>query len=70
MAVAYCVFSAETGRYTAHLEPPMDLIRTGNFAEEVALNVRQILSVLEQAIRRWPEQWQMFVPVWAESGQG
>jgi lauroyl/myristoyl acyltransferase len=48
----------------------MELIRTGYLAEEVALNVRQILGVLEQAIRRWPEQWQMFVPVWAEGVQG
>jgi len=70
MAVGYCVYSAETGRYTAHLEPPMELIRTGNLAEEVALNARQILGVLEQTIRRWPGQWQMFVPVWAEGVQG
>jgi lauroyl/myristoyl acyltransferase len=70
MAVAYCIFSAETGRYTAYLEPPMELIRTGNLAEEVALNVRQVLGALEQAIRRWPEQWQMFVPVWTEGVQG
>lgn len=66
MAVAYCVLSEETGRYTAYLEPPMELIRTGDLAEEVALNARRILDALEQAIRRWPEQWQMFVPVWAE----
>lgn len=70
MAVAYCTFSAETGRYTAHLEPPMELIRTGDLAEEVVLNVRQVLGALEQAIRRWPEQWQMFVPVWVEGLQG
>jgi len=70
LAVSYCVFSADTGRYTAYLEPPMELIRTGDLADEVALNVRQILGALEQAIRRWPEQWQMFVPVWAEDMQG
>jgi len=69
MAVAYCILSAETGRYTAYLEPPMDLIRTGDLAEEVALNLRQVLDALERAIRRWPEQWQMFVPVWPEGVQ-
>jgi KDO2-lipid IV(A) lauroyltransferase len=69
MAVAYCILSVETGRYTAYLEPPMDLIRTGDLAEEVALNLRQVLDALERAIRRWPEQWQMFVPVWPEGVQ-
>lgn len=70
IAVAYCIFSAETGRYRAYLEPPMELIRTGDLAEEVALNVRQVLGALERAIRCWPEQWQMFVPVWPEEVQG
>jgi KDO2-lipid IV(A) lauroyltransferase len=69
LAVAYCIFSAETGRYTAYLEPPMELIRTGDLAEELALNLRQVLGALERAIRRWPEQWQMFVPVWPDGAQ-
>ncbi len=70
IAVAYCVLSPETGRYTAHLEAPMELIRTGSLAEEVELNLRRVLDALERVIRRWPEQWQMFVPVWPEPSQG
>ena len=66
MMVAYCVLSPETQRYAVHLEPPMDLIRTGNRDREVRLNMRRILDALEGIIRRWPEQWQMFVPVWPE----
>ena len=66
VAVAYCVLSSETKKYTAHLEPPMDMIRTGDRDEEVLLNMQRILEELERIIRRWPEQWQMFVPVWPE----
>jgi lauroyl/myristoyl acyltransferase len=66
VAVAYCVLSPETQRYTMHLEPPMEMIRTGNRDEEVQVNLRRILDSLEEIIRRWPEQWQMFVPVWPE----
>ncbi len=66
VAVAYCVLSPETHRYTVHLEPPMEMIRTGNREEEVQLNMRQVLDRLEEIIGRWPEQWQMFVPVWPE----
>jgi lauroyl/myristoyl acyltransferase len=66
VAVGYCVLSPETQRYTVHLEPPMEMIRTGDREEEVQLNMRRILGRLEEIIRRWPEQWQMFVPVWPE----
>jgi KDO2-lipid IV(A) lauroyltransferase len=66
VAVGYCVLSPETQRYTVHLEPPMEMIRTGNREEEVQLNMRRILDRLEVNISRWPEQWQMFVPVWPE----
>jgi lauroyl/myristoyl acyltransferase len=44
----------------------MEMIRTGNREEEVRLNMRRVLDTLEQLIRRWPEQWQMFVPVWPD----
>jgi lauroyl/myristoyl acyltransferase len=42
------------------------MIRTGDPAEELQLNMRRVLDMLEEIIRRWPGQWQMFVPVWPE----
>lgn len=66
MAVGHCVLSPQTQKYTMHISPPMKLLRTGNREEEVQLNLRQVLDVLEDIIRRWPEQWLMFVPVWPE----
>jgi len=66
MMVAYCVLSPETHRYTMYIEPPLEMVRTGNRDEEVWINMRRVLDVLEAAIRRWLEQWQMFVPVWPE----
>ena len=64
--LAYCVFSPETKRYTMHLEPPMEMTRTGNRDEDLRLNMERVLNGLEAIIRNWPEQWQMFVPVWPE----
>jgi lauroyl/myristoyl acyltransferase len=61
-----CVLSAETQRYILHIEPPLEMIRTGNRDEEVAVNMRRVLDQLEGVIRRWLGQWQMFVPVWPE----
>jgi KDO2-lipid IV(A) lauroyltransferase len=66
LIVVYCILSPETDRYTMQVEPPMEMVRTGNREEEIAINMRRVLDVLEMVIHRWPEQWQMFVPVWPE----
>jgi lauroyl/myristoyl acyltransferase len=64
IVVTYCVLVPETQRYTMYFDPPLEMIRTGNHEEEVQINMRRVLDLLESIIRRWPEQWQMFVPVW------
>lgn len=66
LALTYCVLSPETQRYTAYLETPMELVRTGDRDEEIRINMRRLLDSVEAIIRRWPEQWLMFVPVWPE----
>jgi KDO2-lipid IV(A) lauroyltransferase len=66
-----CSFlSPETGKYTIHLEPSLEMVRTGDREEEVGLNMRRVLDLLESLIRRWVGQWQMFVPVWPELLKG
>jgi lauroyl/myristoyl acyltransferase len=47
-----------------HVDPPMEMIRTGDRDREIRLNMERVIAALEAVIRRWPEQWQMFVPVW------
>jgi lauroyl/myristoyl acyltransferase len=64
--ITYCILSPETHRYTMHIEPPMEMLRTGDRDEETRINMRRVLDALETVIRRWLEQWQMFVPVWPE----
>ncbi len=62
--VTYCVFRPETKRYAMYFDAPLEMIRTGDHGEEVQINMRRVLDLLEGVIRRWPEQWQMFAPVW------
>ena len=40
------------------------MILTGNRQEEIQINMQRVLESLEEFIHRWPDQWQMFVPVW------
>lgn len=64
VVVGGCVYHADQERYAVDMEPPLELIRTGNLEEDVRINRRRMLDALEQIIRRWSDQWMMFVPVW------
>jgi KDO2-lipid IV(A) lauroyltransferase len=66
VAVCCCPLLPETQRYTVHVEPFLEMVRTGNRDEEVRINMRRVLDQVEGLIQRWPDQWQMFVPVWPE----
>jgi lauroyl/myristoyl acyltransferase len=66
VVVTYCVFDPRKKKHIVHAEPPLDMIRTGDREEEIQVNMRRVLDVLEDIIRSWSEQWQMLVPVWPE----
>lgn len=66
VAVAAAVWDAESGQYTLDFEPFLEVERTGDEEEDVALNMRCVLDALERLIRRWLDQWVMLVPVWPE----
>jgi KDO2-lipid IV(A) lauroyltransferase len=61
-----CAFEPEAKRYALQYEEPLIMLRTGDREEEAVLNMRRILDSLEAMIRRWIDQWLMFVPVWPE----
>lgn len=52
--------------YHVVANPPMTMERTGDEAADIALNLRRVLAEIEGLIRRHPDQWMMFVPVWPE----
>ena len=63
VVVGYCEFDPDDG-YRLRIEPPMELIRTGDRRHDVQVNARRVAAVLEKAIRAHPDQWLLFVPVW------
>lgn len=66
LVVGHCILSPDTQRYAIHLDPPLELVRTGDREEETVINLQHVLDRLQDSIRRWPGQWQMFVPVWPD----
>ena len=47
----------EGGRHRIVAEPPVELIETGDKAEDIRINTQRHTAVLESIIRRLPDQW-------------
>ena len=52
------------GGYTVLLGTPLRMERTGSKRRDVVHNMGRVLTQVEGMIRRAPNQWLMFVPVW------
>jgi Kdo2-lipid IVA lauroyltransferase/acyltransferase len=53
----YAVWDASLGKYRLRFEPPVELIRTGDTERDVRENTQKFTKVLEEIIRKYPEQW-------------
>jgi KDO2-lipid IV(A) lauroyltransferase len=54
----------EDNAYWIHTHPPRPIVYTGNRLRDIEVNLRMVLDEVQAFIRRQPEQWMMFVPVW------
>lgn len=55
------------GRYTVYASEPIHLQPSADLIEETVQNTERILREIAGVIRRAPEQWAMFYPVWPEA---
>ncbi|MCH7650774.1 MAG: lysophospholipid acyltransferase family protein [Nitrospinae bacterium] len=53
-------------RFRVEIEPPMELVRTGSFDEDVRTNARRLLELFERRLRADPGQWSVLEPIWRE----
>ena len=58
------VYSGPGRDHRAIVEPPLDTTRTGSLRADVARVTQDIATRLEGLIRRAPEQWHVFQPLW------
>jgi KDO2-lipid IV(A) lauroyltransferase len=56
----YAVWDAQLGKYRLRFEPAVKLIRTGDAERDIFENTQQFTKILEDIIRKYPDQW-----VWA-----
>ncbi len=45
------------GQMQLVIEPAIEVIATGNLAQDIAQNTRRVVAYLETVIRRYPDQW-------------
>jgi KDO2-lipid IV(A) lauroyltransferase len=58
------VYSGPGPDHRAIVEPPLDTTRTGPLRKDVTRLTQEIATRLEGLIRRAPEQWHVFQPLW------
>src|SRR5947209_1006113 len=50
--------------YIAEVEAPIDVSRTGDTQRDIQVTTERIVQFFERIIRREPDQWLVFLPVW------
>jgi Kdo2-lipid IVA lauroyltransferase/acyltransferase len=53
----FLIWDDKLQKHILRFEPEVPLIRTGDFKEEVRLNTQSYMTVIENFVRRHPEQW-------------
>jgi KDO2-lipid IV(A) lauroyltransferase len=66
----YAVWDEESGKYMLRFEEPVELIRTGDAERDVLQNTQKFTKVIEEIIRKYPEQWVWLHGRWNIRPQG
>ncbi|MGD0312443.1 MAG: phosphatidylinositol mannoside acyltransferase [Acidimicrobiales bacterium] len=68
--VTGAVYSGPGSDHRALVEPPLDTSRQGSLRADVSRLTQQIATRFEGLIRRAPEQWHVFQPLWLADRDG
>ncbi len=50
--------------FLAQIEPPLDLLRTGDMEADIEAGMGMVVEILERYISQHPDQWLVAAPVW------
>jgi KDO2-lipid IV(A) lauroyltransferase len=53
----YAIWDEPSRKYRLRFEPPVELIRTGDTERDVLENTQKFTKVIEEIVRKYPEQW-------------
>ena len=53
----YAYWDGAIGKYRVRFEPAVELVRTGDTEQDIFVNTQKFAKVIEEIIRKHPEQW-------------
>jgi KDO2-lipid IV(A) lauroyltransferase len=53
----FTIWEEKLGKYILRFDPALDLIRTGDDQADIVANTARFTSVIEDYVRRYPDQW-------------
>ncbi|HVI11209.1 MAG TPA: lysophospholipid acyltransferase family protein [Candidatus Binatia bacterium] len=53
----FTIWDAALGKYRLRFDPALELVRTGDLEADIHANTQNFTSVIEDYVRKYPEQW-------------
>jgi KDO2-lipid IV(A) lauroyltransferase len=53
----FTIWDESLGKYRLRFDPIVELIRTGNLEADIQANTQKFTKIIEDYVRRYPEQW-------------
>jgi Kdo2-lipid IVA lauroyltransferase/acyltransferase len=53
----FTIWDESLGKYRLRFDPALELIRTGNLEADIIANTQQFTKVIEEYVRKYPDQW-------------
>jgi KDO2-lipid IV(A) lauroyltransferase len=66
----YAFWDESLGKYRLRFEPPVELMRTGDNERDIVENTQRFAKVIEEIIRKYPEQWVWIHARWKNRPKG
>jgi KDO2-lipid IV(A) lauroyltransferase len=67
---AFTIWDQVIGKYRVHFDPAVTLIRTGNDEADVIANTAKFTKIIEDFVRRYPDQWLWVHKRWKTRPEG
>lgn len=66
----FTIWDEKLGKYRLRFDPAVELIRTGEVEADIQTNTQQFTKIVEDYVRRYPEQWLWVHRRWKTRPQG
>ena len=66
----YAYWDEKLRKYRLRFEPPVELVRTGDAERDIVENTQRFAKVIEEIVRKYPEQWVWIHARWKARPEG